>query len=222
MQDLTWTLVGFILTLLVFSYLFGDNFLFRIASYIFVGISAGYVAVVVIYQVLLPRLITPLIQGSMLERLLLIAPLIMAALLLMKISTQLAPLGKLPMAFLVGVGAAVTIGGAIFGTLLGQIGGAARPFNLAETGRGAGGLLEGLLILIGTVGTLAFFQFGASSRSGQPSARSPLVESLSVVGQVFIGITLGAMFAGVYAASLTAMMDRIQFILTVIAQFISG
>ncbi len=222
MQDLIWTLVGFILTILVFSYIFGDNFLFRIASYLFVGVSAGYVGVVVFYQVLLPRLIQPLIQGSLTERLLVLVPLVMAGLLLTKISTQLAPLGKLPMAFLVGVGAAVAIGGAVFGTLTGQISGAAQPFNLEASGRGAGGLLEGLLILVGSVGTLLYFQFSASTRAAQPAARSQLVESLSLVGQVFIGITLGAIFAGVFAASLTALMDRIQFILTVIAQLVSG
>ncbi|HMN62218.1 MAG TPA: hypothetical protein PJ988_17755, partial [Anaerolinea sp.] len=59
-------------------------------------------------------------------------------------------------------------------------------------------------------------------RAVQPARRSPVVESLALVGQVFIGITLGAIFAGVYAAALTALLDRIQFVLTVIAQFISG
>ena len=222
MQDLIWTLAAFILTLLVFSYLFGDNLLFRIATYIFVGVSAGYVAVTVIYQVLLPRLILPLLQGTFIERVLVLVPLVMAALLLTKISPRLAPLGKLPMAYLVGVGAAVAIGGAVFGTLLGQIGGAARPFDLAAPGGGVGRLVEGVIVLIGTVGTLAYFQFTASSRTAQPARRSPIIENLSLVGQVFIGVTLGAVFAGVYSAALTALMDRIQFILTVIAQLISG
>ena len=83
-------------------------------------------------------MILPLLQGSFIERLFVVIPLVMAALLLTKISPQLAPLGKLPMAYLVGVGAAVAIGGAVFGTLLGQIGGAARPFNLAAAGGGVG------------------------------------------------------------------------------------
>ncbi len=222
MQDLIWTLAGLILTLLVFSYLFGDNFLFRVATYIFVGVSAGYVAVIVMYQVLWPRLILPLIQGSLIEKLFVVIPLFMTALLLTKISPQFAPLGKLPMAYLVGVGAAVAIGGAVFGTLLGQIGGAARPFDLGAATTGAPGPAEGLLMLIGTAGTLAYFQFTVSARALQPARRSPIVEGLSLVGQVFIGITLGAIFAGVYAASLTALMDRLQFVLTVIAQFISG
>jgi hypothetical protein len=221
MQDLIWTLVGLVLTLLVFSYLFGDNFLFRIATYIFVGVSAGYVAVIVIYQVLWPRLILPMLTGSVIERLFLAIPLIMAALLLTKISPQLAPLGKLPMAYLVGVGAAVAIGGAVFGTLLGQISGAARPFTPDAAG-GAPRFLEGLLVLVGTAGTLAYFQFTSSARAIQPERRPVVVEGLSLVGQVFIGITLGAIFAGVYAATLTALMDRLQYVLTVIAQLISG
>ncbi len=222
MQDLIWTLVAFVLTLMVFSYLFGDNFLFRIASYIFVGVSAGYVAVVVFYQVLLPRLILPLMQGGFVERALVIIPLVMAALLLTKISPHFAGLGKFPMAYLVGVGAAVAIGGAVFGTLLGQISGAASPFNLTKADASAGRMLEGALVLVGTVGTLAYFQFTASSRAAQPARRSPVVEGLSLAGQVFIGITLGAVFAGVYSAALTALLDRLQFLLTVIAQFISG
>jgi hypothetical protein len=202
MQDLIWTLVGFFLTLLVFTYLFGDNFFFRLASYLFVGVSAGYVGVTVIYQVILPRLILPLLQGSLMERLFVLVPLVMAALLLTKLSNQLAPLGKLPMAYLVGVGAAVAIGGAVFGTLIGQVSGAARPFDVYTYG--AGGLLEGLLLLVGRTG------------------RAAVVETLALIGQVFIGIALGAVFAGVFTASLTALMDRIQFLLTVIAQFTSG
>jgi hypothetical protein len=45
--DLIWTIVGFILTLMVFSYLFGDNPLFRLVTYLFVGVSAGFAAVMI-------------------------------------------------------------------------------------------------------------------------------------------------------------------------------
>jgi hypothetical protein len=188
-----------------------------------VGVSAGYVAVVVIYQVLWPRLIIPMLQGGTTERLLLVFPLVLSLLLLAKAAPRLASLGSLPMAYLVGVGAAVAIGGAIFGTLSGQIRGAAQPFNLQAANAGWPRVLEGLLALVGTVGTLAYFQFGASSRAAQPAAqRGPLVEILAQVGKVFIAITLGAIFAGVYSAALTALIDRLQSVLTVIAQFISG
>uniref|UniRef100_A0A7C4KI20 2-oxoacid dehydrogenase acyltransferase catalytic domain-containing protein n=1 Tax=Anaerolinea thermolimosa TaxID=229919 RepID=A0A7C4KI20_9CHLR len=45
---------------MVFSYLWKDNALFRVAIYLFVGVSAGYVGAVACRQVLLPRLILPL------------------------------------------------------------------------------------------------------------------------------------------------------------------
>jgi preprotein translocase subunit SecF len=49
-------LVGFILTLMVFSYLLGDNILYRLALYVFVGLSAGYLTLVTVDTVLLPWL----------------------------------------------------------------------------------------------------------------------------------------------------------------------
>ena len=52
--------MAFLLTLFIFSYLIGDNPLFRIAVYIFVGVSAGYVAAVACRQVLWPDLFFPL------------------------------------------------------------------------------------------------------------------------------------------------------------------
>jgi hypothetical protein len=217
--DLIWMLVGLLLTLMVFFYFLGDNFLFRIVSYIFVGVSAAYVAVVVIYQVLIPRLVQPMLTGDLTTRLATLIPLVGGAFLLTKISPRLAFLGKPSTAYLVGVGAAVAVGGAVFGTLLGQISASASPFNLSAPGGGISRLLEGVIVLLGTIGTLFYFQFSAraAGSSGQPAKRPALVEGLALVGQVFIGVTLGALFAGVYASSLSALMERLGFIFTVIA-----
>ncbi len=218
-SQLIFTLVGFVLTIMVFSYIFGDNFLFRLASYLFVGVSGGYVGALVIDQVILPRLIYPLLQGSLVEKALAGIPLALGALLLFKLSPRLARIGNIPMAYLVGVGAAIAVGGAVFGTLLGQIRGAAEPFNLSDPANSFSGLLEGLVVLVGAVGTLVYFQFGANTRPDQLPRRAPVVESLAVVGQVFIGITLGALFAGVYAAAVTALVERWLDLLKTIVSF---
>ena len=45
MNEFIGLIVGFILTLLVFSYLLGDNPLYRIAIHLLVGTSAAYAAV---------------------------------------------------------------------------------------------------------------------------------------------------------------------------------
>jgi hypothetical protein len=72
-------------------------------------------------------------------------------------------------------------------------------------------------VLAGTVSTLAYFQFNVRSRAAVPeqdenTRRAPALEVLALVGQAFIGITLGAMFAGVYTAAITALVERIGFL----------
>ncbi|MCJ7623592.1 MAG: hypothetical protein MUO76_08805 [Anaerolineaceae bacterium] len=223
--DLVWMVVGFFLTLLVFSYVLGDNFLFRLVSYIFIGVAAGYLATLVIYQVLYPRLVLPLIAGSLSERAVAAVPLVLGILLLLKLFPRLTNVGSIPMGFLVGIGAAVTIGGAIMGTLFGQIEGSFASFDLEPAGLSSGSpfsqVLEGLLLLLGTVTTLAYFHFGAATRQAGSNERAKWINTLAKIGQVFIAITLGALFAGVYIAAVTALIDRMDFIKNVILKILA-
>ena len=55
MLDLIGALLGFVLTIFIFSYIGGDNVLFRITTHLFVGVAAGYVAIVVIVKKCLCR-----------------------------------------------------------------------------------------------------------------------------------------------------------------------
>lgn len=215
--SLFWTFTSFLLTLMIFSYFFGDNFLFRLATYVFVGVTAGYVAVLVVYQVLLPRLIWPLLHGDMSQRILVIFPLILSVLLLAKLSPRLSPLGSVPMAYLVGAGAAVVISGAATGTIVAQSKAAIQMFDLqsgtAQTSGPFFQLITASVLLVGTVSSLAYFHFTASPKPNASLQRSPLIEGLAKVGKVFIAITLGALFAGVYATAITALIERLDFIL---------
>ena len=69
-HDLVTGLLSFLLTLMILSYLVGDNPAFRVAVYIFVGVSAGYAAAVAWWQVIYPKVLLPLLTGSLIERLL--------------------------------------------------------------------------------------------------------------------------------------------------------
>jgi hypothetical protein len=222
--DLIWTLIGFFLTLLVFSYIFGDNPVFRLVSYIFVGVIAGYGVILAFYQVLLPRLVFPLLSGSLDQRLLAGIGLILSLLLLAKLVPRLSSLGNISMAYLVGAGAAVAIGGALIGTLFGQTLGTFSLFDFqlgANQGRNPfAQLFEGLILLAGIITTLAYFHFGTVNKPEQESKRLPFIEALGRVGQVFIAITLGALFAGVFSASVAALIDRLDFILNVLSNVI--
>jgi hypothetical protein len=221
-SDIPAGLVSFVLTLMILSYLIGDNPFFRLAVYIFVGVSAGYAAVVAWYQVLQPRLFMPLITGGLKEQALAILPLLLGVLLLMKISPRTSRLGNLSMAFLVGVGSAVAVGGAVMGTLFPQVQASISMFNAPAAGSSwAEVLFFGFLILAGTVTTLVYFQFGAKATPAGPR-RSKLVGALSWVGQIFIAITFGVLFAGAFTAAMTALIERWSFILDFIRTLIAA
>lgn len=216
---------GLFLTLVVLLYLIvGDNALFRLVSYTFIGVASGYLTILIIFQVLLPRLAILLASAEPVLIAIGAVEIILGLMLLLKIWPRTSFLGSFPMAILVGIGAAVMIGGAIFGTLFGQIRGAVGMFDMRQEGLPLVRLLEGAFILVGTISTLAYFQFSVRSKNTLPdqeakARRSPTLEALAVIGQGFIGITLGAMFAGVYTAAITALIERVGFIFDFVLRF---
>jgi hypothetical protein len=219
--DMVWTLVSLVLTLFIFSYLFGDNAFFRFATAIFIGAAAGYFAVVILYQVLLPRLIAPIIQGSTLA----LVPLVLSGLLLTKLSPRLGRLGNISMAVLVGSGAAIAIGGAALGTIFNQVRAAIGAFDpqVNVFGQAPGvQILEGIFLLVGTVSTLVYFNFGARQKVGELPKRSKLTAIISGIGQFFIAVTLGSVFAGVLSAGLTALVGRADFIIRAVTSLVGG
>ena len=206
--------LGFLLTILIFSYLMGDNPFFRLAIHVFIGVSAAYVAIITINNVLIPRLIMPMINGSQGERLLSIILLIPSLFLFFKV-TRLRSAGNWSVAILVGIGAAAAIGGAITGTLFPQILGtinSVNPSAYTVTTSRWDQAINGLIIVIGTISTLLYFHFGTQDIPGQSDERLPFIESISKIGKVFLAITFGALYAGVYLSALAALVERLSFI----------
>ena len=224
--DLISGLIGLILTLMIFSYLIGDSPLFRIAVYIFIGVSSGYAAAVVWHQVLVPKLFGSFQTANPADPtqlIFMIVPLVLCISLLAKLSPRIAWIGSFAMAVLVGVGAAAAIGGALLGTLIPQARAsmAALDFRSATSGADAFlGLLEGSVMLAGTVFTLASFHFSASRAPDGTAKRNRILEIIAWIGRIFIAVTLGVLFAGVYMAALTAMIERLSSIINFIRQLI--
>ena len=214
-------LVGLILTLMIFSYLIGDNPLFRIAVYLFIGVSSGYAAKVVWHYVLLTKLYEPLRDPAQLRVFLI--PLLLSFSLFAKLTPRISWIGNFAMAVLVGVGAAAALGGALLGTLIPQVQASMDAFDV----RAAGGvsnaflmLIEGIVMLVGTVFTLASFHFSAQRAADGTPKRNRLFEGIAWIGRMFIAVTFGVLFAGVYMAALTAMIERLSSIINSIRQLI--
>jgi len=206
--------IGLILTLLIFSYLIGDNPLFRSTVYIFIGVSAGYAGVVAWHYVLMPKLFLPLTSAN--PGKLLFFPLLLSISLLAKLSPRISWLGSFAMALLVGVGAATALSGAVIGTLIPQSRAAMDAFvrpNFLQ-------LIEAVVMLAGTALTLIYFQFSAKRAPDGTIKRNVIVEVLAWGGRVFIAVTFGVLFAGVYMAAMTAMLERLSSMINFVKPFL--
>jgi hypothetical protein len=141
-----------------------------------------------------------------------IVPLILSVSLLAKLSPRISWIGNFAMAVLVGVGAATAVGGALVGTLIPQVEAAMDALN----SRSIFALTEGAIMLVGTVVTLAYFQFGAKRAIDGAVKRNAIFETLAWLGRIFIAVTFGVLFAGVYMAALTAMIERLSSMINLV------
>lgn len=237
LTELAGLVVSLTLTVLVFTYLLGENPLsrplYRIALHIFIGAAAGYIVVLVGWNVIWPRLVQP-IQGVALggappaALIVQAVPLILSLSLLFKLlRSSFSQVGNLAIAFVVGTGAAVAVGGAVTGTLFPQVraGLVASAFPLAEVPRlisfdpaAVERFEEAGVFLIGTVTALMYFFFTARRTPSGP-ARPAAVVVPAFVGQIFINIAYGALYAGAIAASLALLADRVVFLREAIGKF---
>jgi hypothetical protein len=82
-------------------------------------------------------------------------------------------------------------------------------------------ILQGIIVLSGIIATLMFFHFSARRTENQAIIRPKYIDTLAKIGQGFIAITFGVIFAGVYSAALSALVERINFLIEA-AKFFQG
>jgi hypothetical protein len=214
--------VAVILTLFVFSYLLEDNILFRLAEHIFVGVALGYAAIIVFRSVLAFKLFIPLVdaagQSDWSRFLLLSIPLVLGLLLLTKPLKSVSLLGNISVAVLLGVGAALSIGGALFGTLLPQANATA---DVTRYGPGLG-LFSGLVVLAGATGVLLHFYFGSGTEGRTSGLRDRLVAVWGGLGRWFIVVTFAAILAAMFVSRLSFLVGWIEILLNGVRGLVGG
>lgn len=219
-------LVAAVLTLFVFSYLLGDNVLYRLAEHLFVGVAVGYAVVVAFHSVLASKLFTPLVaalgEGNWQQVTLLAIPLALGLLLLTKPFKSITWLGNISMAFLIGVGAALAIGGALLGTLLPQADATADVAHYSTRYGDSLGLISGIVVLIGTIGVLVHFHFAAGQEGPVARLRNGLVRIWGGLGRWFILIAFSAILAVTFTSRLSLLIARIEFLLSSVRGLLGG
>ncbi len=216
--DLITAIASFVLTLLVLSYLVGDNPLYRIAVYLFIGAAAGFIALTVaewLWNFWL-RVTSFDPEAELGRRVLGVVPLVLGLLLMFKLSPSTARLGNIAMAYLVGVGTAVALNGIVLGTLLPQVRAAS---SVPGIGSDVNGWINGLVMAIGTISTLLYFQFLARRTSAGQVVRPLPFRIAAAIGQGFIVVTLASLYAGAIIASLSIFAGRVaEFVARFVTQ----
>jgi hypothetical protein len=203
--------IAAILTIMVYSYLLGDNPLYRLAEHLLVGSAIAYAVIIAVHGILIPRLFWKLAQGQWLY----IIPLILGVLLLMKFKASWGGWGSLSMGVLFGTGAALAVSGALLGTIGPQVGGAIVSLNPADyPDSGWFHLLDGVIIAIGTISTLLYFRFSMKKTDEQDErSQSGFWAHWAKLGRWTIMIAFGAIFAGVVMSRASVFVGRVQFLL---------
>jgi hypothetical protein len=207
--DLITGVLSFVVTIALLSYLIGDNPLYRVGLHLFIGVSIGYIALVVTYQVIFPRLIVPLVSGDFIVAVLALVPLVLFGFLAFKLSPVWSPVGNVAVAYLIGVGAAVAVGGAITGTLLPQVEASWLPLS-------SDNIAAAVVLLVGTVTALFYFQFTQRKQTG-----SPPVTFARQVGKGFIVFTLGMLYGGLILSGIAVFASHINQLVAFVSSVLS-
>lgn len=230
--------VGFVLSLLAFSAIFGDHLLARLAQHILVGAAMGYLLVLAVQNILRPRLLDPLLQRGAWtpeQWVNLLVPLTLGTILFvsgLEVSLRaqrggsirawqrgLQGLGLLVVLLMLAVGMATTTVGTIQGTILPQVA-RAGDWQTAAASSGASAAvtaLVGLVLLLITTGVLLHLYVEPVSQRA-PSSHVlgwPMVQrmltSWAWLGKRALWLAAGYFFARMVAARLSLLIAQFEY-----------
>lgn len=205
------SIVAGLLTLMVFSYLLGANPLWRIAQSLLVGVSVGYVTLVLLTQVIAPQMsliISPAAGTPDTDRLLAAVPVALGLLLIMRIAYPGAWPASFGLNLVVVVGAALALGGALAGTIIPQSLDTARLLHFDDPYT----LTGDIVLVLGVVTALSYFAFGARPDGGRPMP----IRAISTAGRWVLVVTFGAILGSLATTFYAALIERLQFLLGVV------
>ncbi|HHY11652.1 MAG TPA: hypothetical protein GX529_03385 [Firmicutes bacterium] len=182
--------VGALMTIAVFSYLFSENEFYKAVEHIYVGAAAGY-SIVLGFSNVVTKGWQPLVEGRQFQVLI---PVAMGLMLFAPYAgTQYNWMRRIPISFIVGIGAGITIRSVVIEQFVKQLSATILPFNSVNN----------VIIVLGTLAVLSYFFFTFKpSRALKTSAE---------VGKWIIMITFGASFGNAVMGRISLLIGRIDF-----------
>jgi hypothetical protein len=230
--------IAALLTLSIFSFLYKDNPVYKFAEHIFIGISAGYFVALEYWNVFIPNLWNPLMEGfrnvgfTVFFRLgdvpiglptfpgmELLIPFALGILLFMRFFPRAAWLSRWSIAAMIGSYAGLAIIGALQGDLIAQIRANMIAFYVPESWAGVGSangggdvffaVLEAFRNPLIVIGLLATLVYFFFSREHKGG-----LGVVSRIGIWFLMISFGASFGYTVMSRVSLLIGRLYFLLS--------
>ena len=210
-------------TLAVFSFLYRDSPLYRLAEHAFVGVAAGYVVVLEFHTVIMPNLVRPLrdegIAGLMDPQrsagpLFLVIPAVLGLMTFCKFYSRTAWLARWPMAVVIGYFSGAAIIGSAQGDLIPQVQANLLPIvRSGAFGRFTGepglftllDVLYNPILIVGTFCCLVYFFFSKEHRG--------VTGGTAAVGICFLMVSFGASYGSTVMTRVSLFLERAYFLL---------
>lgn len=197
------TLAAAVVTLAIFSFLYRDNPIYRLAEHLLIGLSVGFSLVLLWNSVLMPKMLVPLFSEGHAPS---IIPLGLSLLMLLRLKSAWTKFSKPVLALIIGAGAGVSIPAMLDARILKQLAATVEPFSAADTQLAdTGEVINAVITLVAVFTVMVYFFYT------RPDTRP--VRSLSQVGVYFLMIFFGATFGYTAVSRLTLLIGRLEFLL---------
>jgi hypothetical protein len=206
-------------TLAIFSFLYRDNPIYKVAEAVLIGVSAAYWIVVGFWDVLVPNLIgkispsivqawaIPGLSGEdAIPKYIYLVPFALGLMLLTRLLPKGGWISRWPLAFIIGAFAGIQMLGYMHGDFLAQIRNSILPLIVMNQGGfDLSASLQNTLIVAGILCCLAYFFFSFEHIGVMGGA--------SRVGVWFLMITFGASFGYTVMGRIALLAIRIEYLL---------
>jgi hypothetical protein len=188
-----------ILTLAIFSFLYRDNPVYKMAESLLIGVSIGYVLVITWTNSLMDLLLVPLFDGQDWS---LAIPLVLGLMMFGRFFRKTAWLSRFPIAVLIGSGAGVAIPAMLDARTIRQMSATVAPL-ITESGQLD---FSAIVVIVGVITTLSYFYFSREHRGSLGvSAR---------LGTYFLMLFFGTTFGYTVMSRMSTFIGRVEFLLT--------
>lgn len=209
-----WTTLGAFLTLATFSFLYKDNPFYRFAEHLVVGVSAGYFAIILWHNNLVPNLFQRLADGDWYflwlnsSRPEYLIPGILGALMFTRFSKNYSWMSRWPIALYIGIGSGLAIPLELNTRVIQQL--KATMISIHWDSFFGSGYLDHvsayseIIAFVGTICALVYFFFS--------KAHTGAFGGVAKIGIWVLMIGFGASFGFTVMARISLFVNRIQFL----------